>query len=343
MFRRFTIDSLSFFESIVYPSFADQAPSALGFQGTLNEFTVMRNVVSSRPIIDIRRAQNIMQRRDASCDIVYKNLFGASTRKITVTEIYGAVKFCRNEFYQGCLKEFRAKDPLFGNKIVPYFRSAINIDLTTNAYFGDVDRADDPSAEFSTTLFDGIFKWLKLYTTAGIIPAGQTVAIANGTDFTTTPAAAYNIIKALYDKRPEMMKTYTNDQLAFYVSPEIASGYEDYLVATGSGNTQYINDIQNGRSIPAYKGIRILQEPLWTPVISEIKGAAGYAAVLTIRGNFVFATDDSYGEDDGTGNEVAFIVWYDYEHFTWKYVMFMKAGTQIALPEYVVYALSAFV
>lgn len=343
MFQRFTIDSLAFFESIVYPSFADQAVSAQTFQGTLNEFTVMRNVVSSRPIVDIRRAQNIMQRRDASCDIVYKNLFGASTRKITVTEIYGAVKFCRNEFYQGCLKEFRAKDPLFGNKILPYFRSAINIDLTTNAYFGDVDRADAPNAQFSTTLFDGIFKWLKIYTTANVIKAAQTIAIANGTDFTATPTAAFNIIKGLYDKRPEMMKTYTNDQIAYYVSPEILSGYEDYLVATGAGNVDYISDIATGRRIPTYKGIRILAEPLWTPVITELKGAAGYAAILTIRGNFVFATDDQYGEDDGTGNEVAFIVWYDYEHFTWKYVIFMKAGTQIALPEYITYALSDFV
>lgn len=342
MFQQFKIDSLAFFLSIIAPAFGDQAVEATGFRGTLNEFTLMDNVVSSRTIINISRVQNIMERRDASCDIIYKNLMNTNLRKITTTEIYGAVKFCKNEFYQGCLKEFRAKDPLFGNKILPYFRSAINTDLTTNAYFGDVERADNPAAAFSTTLFDGIFKWIKSYITAGVIPAGQTVAIADGTDFTTTPTAAYNIIKGLYDKMPLLMKTFTNAQLAFYVSPEIASGYEDYLVATGQGNVNYINDIVTGRQLRSYKGIAILEEPLWTPVLTELKGAAAYAAVLTVRGNFVFATDKAYGEDDGSGTDKALIIWYDQEHFTWKYLMFLKAGTQLALPEYVVVALSSW-
>lgn len=341
--KRFVISALDFYTTILRPIFGDEATSALGFNGTLNEFTVMDNVVSSKPIIDIRRAQNIMQRRDASCDIVYKNLFGASTRKVTTTELYAAVKFCKNEFYQGCLKEWRNNDPLFKNNILPYFRNAVNTDLTTNAYFGDVDRNDNPAAQFSTTMFDGVFKWIKKYQAAGVIPAGQTIAIADGTDFTATPSTAYNIIKGLYDKRPALMRTFTDDQQAFYVSPEIADGYEDHLVATGSGNTSYINDIQTGRKVPAYKGIRILKEPLWTPVISEIKGSAGYAAILTLRGNFVYATDKAYGEDDGTGKDVALIIWYDQEHFTWKYQMFLKAGTQIALPEFLTYALTAFV
>jgi len=342
MFQSFSIPSLAFFESIIAPAFQDQAVEAIGFRGTLNEFTLMSNVVSSRNIIDISRAQNIMQRRDASCDIVYKNLFGTSTRKITVTEIYGAVKFCKNEFYQGCLKEFRAKDPLFGNKILPYFRKAINTDLTTNAYFGDVDRVPTGTEAFSTDLFDGIFKWIKLYRTKNVIKAAQAKAIADGTDFHATPSAAYDLLKSLYDSMPDLMKTFTKDQLAFYISPEILEGYEDYLVATGAGNTQYIDDIATGRKVPSYKGIAILAEPLWTPVITEIKGSAGYAAVLTIRGNFVYGTDSAYGEDDGSGTDKALIVWYDQEHFTWKYVMFLKGGTQIALPEFVVYALTAW-
>lgn len=342
MFKRFSIPSLAFFESIIAPAFADQAPDAVGFNGTLNEFTLMDNVVSSRPIIDIRRHQNIMQRRDASCDIVFKNLFGATTRKVTTTELYGAVKFCRNEFYQGCLKEFRANDPLFGNKILPYFRSAINTDLTTNAYFGDVDRTVVGDAAFSTDLFDGIFKWLKVYTANGAIPAAQTNTIAAGVDFNASPVDAYNILKDLYDSQPPLMKTFTNAQLAFYVSPEIASAYSDYLVATGAGNTAYIDDVASGRKVPTYKGIAILEEPLWTPVITELKNSPGYAAILTVRGNFVFATDKNYGEDDGSGRDVALIIWYDQDHFTWKYTMFLKAGTQIALPEFVVYALSSW-
>lgn len=340
MFQTFSIPSLAFFAAIIAPTFADQAPDALGFTGTLNEFTLMSDVVSSKPIIDIRRAQNIMQRRDASCDIIYKNLMGASTRKITTDEIYGAVKFCRNEFYQGCLKDFRANDPLFGNKILPYFKSAINVDLTTNAYFGDTERVSSPTATFSTDVFDGVFKWLKRYTISGVIPAAQTIAISPSVNYLTTPADAFAVIKGLYDKMPILMKTFTKAQLAFYVSPEIAEAYEQYLIAAGSGNTAYTKDVMTGLSTLSYMGIAILPEPLWTATITDIKGSAGYAAILTVRGNFVFATDKNYGE--GEDGKTALEVWYDKELATWKYRMFLKAGTQIALPEYVVYALSAW-
>lgn len=340
MFQTFSIPSLSFFESIVAPAFQDQAKEAVGWKGTLNEFTLMDNVVSKRPIIDIRRQQNIMQRRDASCDIIYKNLFGASTRSITTDEIYGAVKFCRNEFYQGCLKDFRAKDPLFGEKILPYFKKALNTDLTTNGYFGDTDRPSLPTATFSTDVFDGVFKWMKRYTTSGVIPAAQTIAISGSENYTTTPANAFALIKSMYDKMPTLMKTFMPGELAFYVSTEIAEAYEQYLIATGSGNTAYIKDVMTGLDTLQYMRVPILPEPLWTPVVTELKGSLGYAAVLTVRGNFIFATDKDYGE--GEDGKTALEIWYDKETMTWKYRMFLKAGTQIALPEFIVYAISSW-
>jgi len=340
MFQTFQISAQSFYEAIIAPHFADQATDAMSFNGTLSEFTVMPNVTSSRPIIDIRRVQNIMQRRDASCDINYKKLMSTSTRKISVEEVYGAVKFCRNEFYQGCLKDWRNNDPLFGNKILPYFKAAMNIDLTTNAYFGDVDRDAAANAQFSTDVFDGVFKWLDRYIDSSVIPAGQTITIADGTNYGTTPSAAFTLIKSMYDKMPDLMRTYMTSQLAFYVSPEIARGYEDYLIATGAGNTAYTKDVMTGIPVLKYKDIAILPEPLWTPVITEMKGAAGYAAVLTIRGNFVFATDKEYGE--GEDGKTALEVWYDWEEMTWKYRLFLKAGTQVALPEFTVVAKSTW-
>lgn len=336
--QRFSIPSLGFFELVIAPAFQDLAPDAQGFNGTLNEFTLMPNVTSSRKIIDIRRAQNIMQRRDASCDVVYKNLFGTSNRKVTVEELISAIKFCRNEFYQGCLKDFRNNDPVFEQKIVPYFRKAVNIDLTTNAYFGDVDREDNPLAEFSTSLFDGIFKWMAIYSAAGVIPTAQTIEIPAGTDYTANPSDAFNLIKAMYDNMPDLMRLYTDSQLVYYVSPEIWRGYDDYLVAAGLGNTAYTTDVMTGRKNLSYKNVRIMQEPLWAPVLREIAGTAAYAAILTVAGNFIFATDDQYGE--GEDGKTALQVWYDYEHFTWKWVMFLKVGTQIALPEHIVYAIS---
>lgn len=339
--KKVVIDSLAFHEAIIHPAFADILPQGFPYTGTLNEFTLMDDVASSRPIIDIRRAQNIMQRRDASCDIIYKKVFGATTRKITVDEIYGATQFCRNEFYQGALKDWRSKDPLFGNKILPYFQQAVNTDVASNSYFGDVSRVGLPTDAWSTNIFDGVFKWIKTYISNNLIPASQTVAIANGTDYYAGggPAAAYALLKSLYEKQPTLMKSWADNDKAFYVSEEISNAYEDYLIATGAtgGNISYTVD---GIKALKYKGIPVLVEKIWTPVITQIKGSAGYAAVLTVRGNFVFATDKNYGE--GVDGKTALEVFYDEDKMQFKYRVFMKAGTQIALPEFIIVALSEF-
>lgn len=334
------IDSLSFFEAVIQPAFADIIPAGFPFRGSLNEFTLMDNVPSSRNIIDIRRTQNILQRRDASCDINYKKVVGASTRKISTEEVYGATQFCRNEFYKGCLKDWRAKDPLFAEKILPYFQGAINTDIASNAYFGDVDRIVASTAQWSTNVFDGVFKWMKTYINGGVIPSAQTASIGDGTDMIGTPTNAYNLLKSLYYKQPVLMNSFTDMQKAFYVSKEIRQGYEEYLVATGASGGNYAV-IESGIKAPLFKGIPVLDEPIWTPIITEIKGSAGYAAVLTLRGNFVFATDSSYGE--GEDGNTALEVWYEKKDMTWYYRIFMKAGTQIALPEFICIAMTSWV
>jgi hypothetical protein len=339
MFESFSIDSLAFHESVIIPAFADIIPQGFPYRGTLNEFTLMDNVSSKRNIIDIRRVQNILQRRDASCDINYKKVVGATTRQISVEEVYGATQFCRNEFYKGALKDWRSNDPLFGNKILPYFQEAVNVDVASNSYFGDVDRVVAPTAQWSSNVFDGVFKWIKRYITASVIPAGQTITIADGTDYNTTPSAAYDLLKAMYAKQNQLMYSFLDTQKAFYVSKEIARGFEDYLIAAGITNG-YITDAMTGIKTLAYKGIPILEEPIWTPIITEIKGSAGYAAVLTLRGNFVFATDKDYGE--GEDGKTALEVWYETKDMMWYYRLFMKAGTQIALPEFIVVAMTAW-
>lgn len=343
MFETFSLDSLAFHEAVIHPAFADIVPQDFP-QGTLNEFTRMDNVASKRPIVDIRRAQNIMQRRDASCDIIYKKVFGATTRSISTEEIYGATEFCRNEFYQGALKDWRAKDPLFGNKILPYFQQAVNVDVTTNAYFGDVDRVTLPTDAYSTNVFDGIFKWIGAYIANGMIAADQNFAIADGESFTDSggPQAAYDVLKQLYDAQTILMYARLDTEKAFYVSKEIAQGYIDYLTVTAATGGGYIDLIENGHSKKqlAFKGIPVFVEPTWTPVITQIKGSAGYAAVLTVRGNFVFATDSSYGE--GPDGKTALEVFYDEYKMVWVYRLFLKAGTQIALPEYLVVAMTSW-
>ncbi len=144
MFERLMVGPKSYFELLVKPHFADLLPEG-PFSGTLGEFTVMDDVSSKRKIVDILGNQNILKRRDASCNIVFSPVGKAAIRSIETDEIYGATKHCENEFYKGCLEDYRNKDPKFRDYIMDFFLKAIRVDVTSNAYFGDIDRAADPS------------------------------------------------------------------------------------------------------------------------------------------------------------------------------------------------------
>ena len=127
---------------------------------------------------------------------------------------------------------------------------------------------------------------------------------------------------------------------AFYVSQSILDAYEQYLILTGGAyNIQYyLNGIPNLR----FKRIQLLPEPTWDPIMAALNGGtSAHAVVLTIRGNFVFATDKSYGEATPEGVK-ALMVWYSYDELTWKYANFMRAGTGIAFPEHTVIGLTQF-
>lgn len=337
----FSLDSLSVFEEIIRPAFADLIPGDNPLRpGTLQEFTLMDDVVRPRAIVDIRRLQNILQRRDASCDLNYKKVMNTTTRTISTEPIYGATSLCRNEFYQGALEDLRAGDPIFEEKILPIFKGAMKIDITSNAYFGD--RTRDPLVNWSVHVFDGVFTWMKKYIATQAIPTNQTIQIPDNQDLESAAGAtyAYNLIKTMYQRRNVLMKSLMEDQQAYYVSRAIADAYEEFLITSGLTAQGYTILTSNIRTL-AYKGIPILVEPIWDPVLYELKGnAPAYAAVLTVRGNFVFAWDKSYGE--GPAGHDTLEIFYDWKDMRWYWRMFATAGTQIALPEFVVVALTNF-
>lgn len=341
----FILSPNQFEEGAIAPNFQELVPgtgaNASDYSGTLPEFTYMNDVRNKKSIINFRRTQNLLQRRDASCDLIYKQVAGASTRQITVDELYAATKHCKHEFYKGCLKDWKGRDPLFGQKIIPFFRAAVGTDIVTNAYFGDIARPES-NGEYSTNKFDGIFKWFKKFLGANLIKAAQTVA-APVVDLRDNPTIAYQFIKALYDRQTVYMRNVANNLKAFYVSQAVADGYQDYLLATGNGDATTFAMYANGVTIKSYKGIPIMVEPTWEPVAAELGYANFNAAILTLRGNFVFGTDKDYGEDDGTSlegnNTTAVMTWYEKKEMSWYYQMFLKAGTAIGLPEHSVLGL----
>ncbi len=124
---------------------------------------------------------------------------------------------------------------------------------------------------------------------------------------------------------------------AFYVSQGVLDGYQEYLRLLGDGSAHTFAQYANGVTVSSYNNIPIFPEPVWEPVLAELYGGPNYnAAVLTLRGNFIWATDKEYGE--GEDLKRAIMMWYEDKDLTWYSQQFLKAGTQIALPEHVVFA-----
>lgn len=340
MNETFIISSEEFATVIIAPAFQDLTP-AMPYESTLFDWTPNDlKGKASRQLLNIRRTGNILQRRDASCDLNYKKMMGSSTRKITADELYGAVKHCAHEFYQGSLKDFRAKDPVFASRILPFFQAAIRQDIVTNSYFGSLDRAPNPNSEYSTTMFDGALVWIKKYIAAGVLPATQAFALGN-VDMRQTPATAIAAFQSCIDKQNVLMRNMPKAQKAFYCSQNLMDGVDKYYRSLGQSTPELVGMYANGVKVYTFDGIAIYVEPTWEPVLAEISGNTNAAWVmLTVRGNFNYAYDSMYGE--GENETTGLMVWYEKKELSWYYQTFMKAGVQIALPEHIVIGITPF-
>jgi hypothetical protein len=337
------IEPLAQFAAIVQPTFEDLLPPGEGvLDGMLQDFIVMDDVPYHKPVVDITPKYNILQRRDASCELVYKQIGKFGMRDIETHELYAGTKICKQEFYQGALKNFRSKDmETFGKYITPFFLSATRIDVASNTWFGDINRPNLSAYKFSTTAFPGIFTWLQTYTTNGTIPANQTFTPA-ATNYRTIAGYqdAFNTLQTAWQLQNEIMHGWPPESKVIYCDLPILQGYRQYMKQLGTTSDTikvwYADEI---RDLDSFLGIPIIAVPLFEPILKDIHQDSNYhhAIILTIRKNFIFATDKSYGE--GPDLDEALVIWYFRKDLSWYYQQFLKGGTQIALPSMVVWGI----
>lgn len=342
--EKWVIEPLAQFTAILQPNFEDLLPTGSDpFGGFLNDFVVMDDIPYHKPVIDIFPKFKILARRDASCDLVYKQIGKFAMRDIETHELFGGTKMCKQEFYSqegGALRNFRDKDmQTFGKYITPFFQGAIRIDMATNVWFGDINRTDLSTYQFSTTAFPGVFKWIATYIASGDIPAGQTFTPA-ATDY-RDPAHyqdAYNAILAAWQKQSVLMRNWPPASKIMYVDLPVLEGYREYMKQLGTESKQIQVWFQNGViELDQFNGIPIVAVPIWEPVLQDLNGNTGFhhTVLLTVRKNLIFGTDKNYGE--GPDLDMALVIWYRQIDLSWYYQQFLKAGTQIALPSFIVY------
>lgn len=334
--ERLVFSTEKFYELMVKPHFADLNPVG-DTPGKPGSFSVMDNVTSSKKIIDLIGGGNILERKEASCNILYKPVAGLATRKIETDKLWGATKSCDEEFYDDCFEDFRNQSEIFTRFVIQWFGKLVKKDINSNAYFGKVARTNDATGYWSWNKYDGIFTWLARYVADGSIPADQSSTIASGP---LTPAGCYGIIEWAYSHQNDLMAAMPDGEKAFYVSRKIADGYRSYLKSIG-GNSEISLHTNSSTGLLMHEGIQIVVEPFWAPIMRLLNGGNdANACILTLQGNFVFGTDKKYGVKDQEGKTVGFSTWFDVNEQSWKFLTGLKAGTQIAYPELVVVAMT---
>jgi hypothetical protein len=219
---------------------------------------------------------------------------------------------------------------VFKSLILDYFQKIVGLDIAVNSYFGDVSRVDDSTDTYAWNEYDGIFTHLANYIAAGTIPSAQTVSLSTGT---ITDANCYAYIQSIYNKQDKILKAQSATNKAFYCSQLLAQGYMNYLISTGAtGADSFVNNISNGLPSLKYMGIPIYVEPLWDDVLLTLNGGSTqkHACVLTLRNNWIFATNKDYG--GGPDENQGLVVWYSYDDDEWKYKFFGAYGTEIIAP-----------
>lgn len=329
------------FELIVQPSFADLAPGATMYPDTLHLFTLVPNVslANGMAIVDIFQKQNFLKRKDRSCETIWGTVGTTGNRKLTISELYAATKFCQEEFYVGTLADLRSQPEVFRNLAFDILKKGARADMLTNAYFGDVARASDSTKELNWNAFDGLTTQIAKYIALGTIPAGQVLgALPSGA---LTPSEAYDILNEAYNKRSDVMDAVDDSMLEFTVDRKLAEAYQDYLISTGIPSTAGPGLVQNGVPVLNFKGVPIYVEKTFNPVLKKLNsGTEAHMCILTMRGNMMFGLDRNYG--GGANLDQAARLWWNEDDEVWKSKLHMTGGTEIIRPDGVVFGVTSF-
>jgi len=338
----------TFYRMILQPGLSDIMPDFNGtYTGMFNDFTVFPEVSLARGqrLIDVFTNGNVLQRKDRSCNINWKQFGTSGNRLLTVSELYGATAQCFESFYAGDFRDFRDSAEKFLGIIVERFKKAVWRDLVTNSYFGDVSRVNDNIVDpivgtVAWNQYDGLVKKTANYIGSGVIPAAQSTGLGSLPSGAMSPTDAYNALKAMYDAQNDVMLGIEDMDMAYYIDFKWAHAYSRYLTESGVETVKAIDYIQNGVPVLAFEGIPVFVNRAWNPVLRKLNKVGGtpteaHMGYLTIRKNFCFGTDRTYG--GGPLLNKAFEVYFDEHDRQWKVIMDLVAGTEIIAPQHVVF------
>lgn len=330
----FRVDPKSFHELIIQPQFGDiigEDGNPLKPSTEEGDWNIVDSARTEVPVIDIFGNQNILKRRDATCKLIYSAVGRLSARYLKGEKVYAAVEDCQEEFYQGDFEDYsQANFDMFGAQVMPLLEKAVATDMYSNKYFGDLSRASDPTGLWSWNKFQGIFPNYVDYVAAGTVAAP--IALPSGA---VTPLQAYTALMAMVEAQDEILDSWDDDDKAIYVNKKLYDALGDYYAFSGVGSINLL-ELQAGRQKLHVRGIEV-KVKRWNGILKALNGGTqAHAAILTLKGNFLYKADSTYG--GGPRRNEAVRIWWSDDDNVWKRQIHFKAGTNIAAPQHSVLA-----
>lgn len=164
------------------------------------------------------------------------------------------------------------------DKLQEMAANALLKDSFNLSWFGDTASAS--SAAFSGFILsmDGYFK--KFDNDSAV---DKTVVIGTTGDY------AYNALKAMYDANLILKGRKRNT--VFLVTPDIATNLETTFEQLGTGNELGLSRAIDGTDTIKFRGIPVLEQPVWEEAITDLNLGNTSRIVWTTRGNLYVGTD----------------------------------------------------
>ena len=336
-FKRYNVPAKAAHEVIVMPHFGDvisENGEIIIPSDETGDWEIIDDVPHSRDLINIFGNKNLLKRRDATCKVIRSSIGTVTARTIYTRKLYIAAENCQQELYQGAFRHWEGQQDIFQEKALEIIGNAVGTDMMSNKWFGKESRANN--ATWSLNKFNGIWHYYNAAITASTIPAAQTATIGAGE---ISEADAYDLIIEMIDKQDPILDGIDESDKAIYLDKKLAKKVWRYLVSVGQASpTAKADNMPKSFFVEDME----LRTKKWTPFILELlSGGAthGYAAVLTVKGNFVFATDKTYGKGPNN-NGPALDVWYSQDDDVTRWEFHAKAGTELIAPQHSVVALT---
>lgn len=329
----FKVDPKSFHELIIQPQFGDildDSGDVLTPSPEEGDWMIVDSTRHNMPVIDMFGGQNLLKRRDATCKLIYSPVAKLGVRYISDEKIYAATEDCQEEFYQGCFEDYEQQNfDIFGENVMPMMEKGVAADLYTNKYFGNLARPSDPNGVWSWNKFPGIFDFYVKYVAAGLVAAPLAIPAA------PTPLQVFTLLNQMVANQDEILDSWEDEEKAIYVNKKLYDLLGDYYILSGVGFIK-LDELQAGRARLYVRGIEVKWKK-WNGVLKALNGGVqAHAAILTIKGNFLYKTDSSYG--GGPRRDEAVRIWWSDDDNVWRKQIHLRAGTQIAAPQHSVLA-----